>query len=290
MDSVSSTVRERLTDARQAFTKAEIKVVRELLANYPVGGLTTVSGLARRAQVSDPTVVRLAHKLGFDGFAGLQQSLLAEVDAHLNSPLTLLAGRRKNTGEGDLEQFLRETAETTRSAAGGTVPTHFKAAVTLLVDPANRILCLGGRFSRHLAAILRVHLQQLRPKVEFLAEPELELADRLIDIGARDVLVVYDFRRYQPNIVHFAVEAQARGCKVILITDKWRSPIATTAEIVFPVPVESSSPFDSMVPALALTEAVIAAAATRNADQLEQRLERIEDLRAGYRSALAGPG
>ena len=290
MNGVPFTVRERLTDARQAFTKAEIKVVRELLANYPVGGLTTVSGLAKRAHVSDPTVVRLAHKLGFDGFADLQQSLLAEVDAHLNSPLTLLAGRRRTTGEGDLEQFLHETAESTRNAACGTVPAHFEAAVALLIDQSHRILCLGGRFSRHLAAILRVHLQQLRPRVEFLAEPELELADRLIDVGARDVLVVYDFRRYQPNIVHFALEAQARGCKVILITDKWRSPIGATADIVFPVPVESSSPFDSMVPALAFTEALIAAAAARNADQLEQRLEWIEDLRAGYRSAVAGQG
>jgi hypothetical protein len=39
------TVKERLTDTGRNFTRSEIKVVRHLLANYPVSGLTTVSGL-----------------------------------------------------------------------------------------------------------------------------------------------------------------------------------------------------------------------------------------------------
>ena len=183
------TVRERLTDTRQKFTKSEVKVVRELLANYPVGGLTTVSGLARRAHVSDPTVVRLAHKLGFDGFGDLQNKLLAEVEAHLNSPLTILAGRRNEAAKDDdlLQHFLDRMAASTRGAGTEIMPAQFAAAAGLLVDRRNRVLCLGGRFSRHLAGVLRSHLQQLRSGVELLQEPEVELADRLIDVGRRDV-------------------------------------------------------------------------------------------------------
>lgn len=283
------TVRERLTDARQTFTKAEIKVIREMLANYPVGALTTVSSLARRARVSDPTVVRLAAKLGFEGFGSLQQALLAEVEAHLNSPLTILAGQREAVArDNHVQGFLDEAAGATRAAAGEIVPAQFEAAATLLTDTRKRLLCLGGRFSRYLAGILRQHMQQLRPHVELLTEGEAELADRLVDVGARDVLAVYDFRRYQANVVHFAGEAHRRGCRVILVTDRWRSPIAEIADVVFPLPVESSSPFDSMVPALAVTEALIAAAAGRARD-LDDRLEAIEHLRADYRAATGAP-
>lgn len=282
------TVRDRLTDANQAFTKSEVKVVRELLANYPVGGLTTISGLAKRAHVSDPTVVRLAHKLGFDGFADFQKNLLAEVEAHLSSPLTILAERRRDTARDDrLQQFLEGMAEATRATSDGILPGHFETAADLLVNPRSRILCLGGRFSRHLAGIMRWHLQQLRPRVELLADPEYELADRLIDICRHDVLVVYDFRRYQPNVIQFSAEAHGRGCKTILITDKWRSPIATTAEIVFSIPVESASPFDTMVPALAITEALIAAVTARSGHKVDDRLESIERIRGDYWSALA---
>ena len=59
------------------------------------------------------------------------------------------------------------------------------------------------------------------------------------------------------------------------------------ADIVLPVPVESSSPFDTMIPALALTEALIAAATARCADKLHDRLEEIERNRSGYQTVLA---
>ena len=277
------TVRDRLTDPCRSFTKAEMKVVRELLANYPVGGLTTVSSLARRAHVSDPTVVRFVTKLGYEGFGDLQKSLLAEVEDHLNSPLTILAGRgRGSVGDDPLGQFLSEMATATRAGGDEIVTADFKAAADVLVDRRKRILCLGGRFSRHLAGILRWHLQQLRSQVENLVDPEMELPDRLIDVGSRDVLVVYDFRRYQANVVHFAQEAHSRGCKIILMTDTWRSPISDFADIVLPVPVASSSPFDTMVPALALTEALIAAVTARVAGQLDERLQEIESIRSRY--------
>ena len=178
------TVRDRLTDPGRSFTKAEMKVVRELLANYPVGGLTTASGLARRARVSDPTVVRLAAKLGYDGFGDLQKSLIAELDAHLNFPLTILAGRGgRLDGENLPHHFLSEMAGAIRAAGGEIIVAEFGAAVDLLADRRKRVLCLGCRFSRHLAGILRSHFQQLRPQVENLAEAEAELPDRLIDVG-----------------------------------------------------------------------------------------------------------
>ena len=282
-------VRDRLTDPGRSFTKAEMKVVRELLANYPVGGLTTVSSLARRAHVSDPTVVRLVAKLGYEGFGELQKSLLAEVDAHLNSPLTILAGRRSEPANDDLlRQFLSGMAGATQATGDEIVKAEFEAATDLLADRRKRVLCLGGRFSRHLAGILRWHLQQLRSQVESLVDPEMELPDRLIDVGPRDVLVVYDFRRYQANVVHFAREAHARGCRTILVTDKWRSPVSEFAEIVLPVPVESSSLFDTMVPALALTEALIAAVTTRVTEKLDERLQQIESIRSRYQEAFNG--
>lgn len=153
----------------------------------------------------------------------------------LNSPLTILAEKRKEDAQNDLlRHFLEGMALALDSTADEIVRAHFEQAADFLVDPRKRIPCLGDRFSGHLAAILRWHLQQLRPALEMLAEPEVELADRLVDVGARDVLVVCDFRRYQENVVFFATEAHARGCKTILFTDKWLSPIAESADIVFP--------------------------------------------------------
>src|SRR6476660_10271304 len=91
-------VRDRLLEPNRNFSNSEMKAVRVLLGNYPAAGLTTVSKLAKQAGVSDPTVLRLAQRLGFEGFAEMQEALLAEVEAHMRSPLTLPAAspaRRK---------------------------------------------------------------------------------------------------------------------------------------------------------------------------------------------------
>ncbi len=45
-----------------------------------------------------------------------------------------------------------------------------------------------------------------------------------------------------------------------------------------------------MVPALAVTEALIASVTQRFSGGLDERLEEIEQLRAGYRAAFSGPG
>ncbi|MNF11564.1 hypothetical protein D3C80_2128030 [compost metagenome] len=47
-------------------------------------------------------------------------------------------------------------------------------------------------------------------------------------------------------------------------------------------PVDTVSPYDTMVPAIAQTEAVIAALTARLATQSRGRIERMEDLRRGY--------
>ena len=74
-------IREDLAHTSQALTSAEAKIVQVLLADYPMSGLGTATRLARRAGVSDPTVVRLVIKLGYDGFPDFQAKLLAEVEA-----------------------------------------------------------------------------------------------------------------------------------------------------------------------------------------------------------------
>jgi DNA-binding MurR/RpiR family transcriptional regulator len=202
----------------------------------------------------------------------------------------MLAGRRGEiAGDDVLRSCFEGAVVSVRSASDEILPANFETAAALLADHRMRICCLGGRFSRHLAAILKWHLQQIRPGTELLGEADVDLADRLVDMGARDVLTVYDFRRYQTNVVQFANEATMAGCKTILITDKWKSPIARSAKVVFTVPVESVSPFDTMVPALVLTEALIAATTRRLEGKLGERLEMIEKYRSARNVTFEAP-
>jgi DNA-binding MurR/RpiR family transcriptional regulator len=101
----------------------------------------------------------------------------------------------------------------------------------------------------------------MRPGVDAVPDGSLSRAARVLDLGAADVLVVFDFRRYEEETVNFGRRAAKQGATLILITDQWLSPLASDAAVTLPCPVESTVPFDSLTPAMAVTEALIAALA-----------------------------
>ncbi|MDF0752850.1 MurR/RpiR family transcriptional regulator, partial [Marinobacter sp. 71-i] len=88
--------------------------------------LGSASSLARRAGVSDPTVVRLAVKLGYEGYPDFQAKLLAEVEARLHSPLLMMEAKRPSGSEDNpILAYLASVDEAMGKAAGITPLTTY---------------------------------------------------------------------------------------------------------------------------------------------------------------------
>jgi DNA-binding MurR/RpiR family transcriptional regulator len=276
-------IRDRLTDGAITFTRSELKIVRQLLSNYPAAGLNTVAHLAAAAGVSNPTVVRFANTLGFEGYPEFQKALLSEVQERMSSPLSMLDERRPSLEQENFYQyFLRASIHALESSMQMLPSEDFEAAVDAAADMSARIHCLGGRFSGFLAGLLWSHMKQLRGDTRWINGSQADQVDQLVDLGKRDVLFVYDYRRYQNDTIRFARQAATQGARIVLFTDRWLSPIADFATVTLTAPVDTVSPYDTMVPAIAQTEAVIAALTARLATQSRGRIERMEELRRGY--------
>ncbi len=279
-------VRDRMLEPNRNFSNSEMKAVRVLLANYPAAGLTTVSKLAKQAGVSDPTVLRLAQRLGFDGFAEMQEALLAEVETHMRSPLTLPSAPPSRGKPNAYQAFFAETLAQCEAVVRGTATADYERAVALLTDPRMEILCLGGRFSRFLAGILQRCLYHLRESTRLLDGSAADLVDEIASLGKRHVLAVFDYRRYQTDVVRFASAAHARGVHVILFTDQWASPIAAFADIVITAPTATSSPFDTLVTPLLQVEAVAVGVAERLGADWRSRAALLEEVRNDHNVTL----
>ncbi|MDG2480942.1 MAG: SIS domain-containing protein, partial [Alphaproteobacteria bacterium] len=96
------------------------------------------------------------------------------------------------------------------------------------------------------------------------------------------VLLVFDVRRYQKDTIALTRTAKAQGATVVLITDPWLSPIADLADHVLTVDVEAPSPYDSMVPSVALVEALVAGVVAKLGKTTRSRISDLERLREGY--------
>lgn len=268
------TVAERVQVAH--LTPAERKVVRVLLADYPVRGLAPVAKLAADAGVSAPTVLRLVSKLGFDSYPDFQQALKSEVSARLSSPLSMHAVSDQVDALARSERVLCDGI----AASFASLPkAEFDHAVRLLSDSRRGLTLIGGRFSSMLAEYLAAHLRILRPNVRVVSAGDR--ISSMLDVGRGDVLVAFDYRRYQHDTVRLALIAKRQGATLIAFTDPYLSPLAAHADVILTTSVASPSPFDALTPAVALVETVIAALVDQLGAAPRERMARYDALFAG---------
>ncbi|MBQ1073293.1 MurR/RpiR family transcriptional regulator [Micromonospora sp. C31] len=277
---VAALVRQRLGEC----SPAERRVARALLASYPAAGLGTVASLAERAEVSAPTVLRFLSRLGFGGYPEFQRALRDELTERETSPLTAYRAAERTGGrpEGALPRAAASLPEAVAGTLAELPQGELDAAVRLLADQHLRVTAAGGRFSGLLAHYLVLHLMQVRGGSRLLPSTPVERTDMLVDVGRRDLFVLFDFRRYEEPTLALAREVTARGARVLLFTDRWLSPVAGLAEVVLPSRVESPSPYDSFVPTLALVETLVAALIDRLGPVAGKRLKAMEQAQQTY--------
>ncbi|MDJ1371564.1 MurR/RpiR family transcriptional regulator [Gulosibacter molinativorax] len=280
----SESVTERINVRFSALTNAERRAARTLLSDYPVAGLTSVHRFAEAAGVSAATIVRFTKTLGFDGYREFQDSLRGEMQAREDSALSI-AQRRAPSGAaaGALEQ-LRASESVYLAGIDKTFTALRESEVEQLLqwlsDARTGIVSVGGAFSGLLAEYLVRELSMYRPGMRLCPQDAIGRVDLLADSGPRgDVWIVFDFRRYSPATELIAEQAKRAGARITVITDRWLSPIAKFADAVLSCRVEARGPSDTLVPAMALVEALCESAVARIGEPGLARLNRMDPLR-----------
>lgn len=273
-------VPERIRKVDASLTPSERRIADVLSDSNLMMGLENVATLAERARVSGPTVVRFASKLGFDGFPQLQSALRTDLRARLASPLDnytqakMPSERAVLTSSAAARVFNAGISRTLGRLSG---PMLKKACQQLLNDSCS-VHLVGGRFTQHIAAMFWGHLHQLRPDIHLMQPGVVSLQEQALDFGRRDLLMVFDIRRYQPDIIELARLARGRRATLMLITDPLLSPIARWAKYLFTCDLDSPSPHNSLVPCLALVETMVTELNRLGGERGRRRIAELEAL------------
>lgn len=272
---------ERIRTAMPELSPAERRVARALLSKYPTAGLESTAALAERAGASAPTVVRFVSRLGVSGYREFQQLLRDEVQQRRASPLTQLPLLDLKSPINELQAvsvkvFEHEVADTLKA-----LPlSELEAAVEMLAARRHRVTGMGGRYSSLLADYLDLHLRQMRPDTRTHQPSPYRDAPLILDTSRRDVVVVFDFRRYQRDVVDLARRLHDRGARILLVTDPWLSPVAEVADVVLPARVQGPSPFDSLVSAMAVVEVLVAGVHAKLGSAAAERIANADEVSA----------
>lgn len=266
---------QRIGQFGATLTGAERRVAEVVLAHPQLVAFGTVADLAGEAGAGAATVVRLAGKLGFDGFTALQASVqhdlanqLRPAAQRIREPMaTDLVGRQAQLEQANVVSTLRSIDESTLA----DVVEHLSAT-------DRRVRLLSGDASRGVSLQLIGDLTALRDDVSLIDGNDIAVKREVALLRPSDVLLVLDLRRYERWLIDAATAARARGVWTVAVTDSLLSPLSALADRTFVVAAAGGGPFDSHVGTLALFNVL----ATGVADQLRaaatERLDRLETV------------
>lgn len=274
----------RVAAAAAELTPAERRAADALLDDPKLVAFGTVAQLAARSGTSGPTVVRLASKLGFDGFVGLQAAVQEELADQLRPATERI---REPPLPGDVvARVLAADLENVRASLEAVAPEDFQGAVGLLADRRRAVHVLAGELAAPLGLALVTQLDLLRPGVGAIGGSPVRTSRRLAAVGRGDVVVVIDHRRYERWVLGAAGRAAAAGAVLVAITDRRLSPLAAGARHTFVVRARGAGPFDSHAGGLSLVHALVAGVAARLRRAAVGRIDAVEAAWAAGRDLV----
>jgi DNA-binding MurR/RpiR family transcriptional regulator len=273
----TSTLADRVTASMASLSESERRAARALLARYPTTGMETVALFAERAKVSGPTILRFVAKLGFTGYPEFRRALREEMEAQSEYPLTRPHVGGTSPALTELSQSLVAVLEASMAMAS---TADIAKLTDLLIDERRQVFIFGGDFTEPAARHLEFHLRKTRTRVRMFSPSLPRRADELAEIKRKDVVIMFDIRRYQADTFRTAEIAKERGAVVALFTDQWMSDVAQVAEIVLRARVDVPSPWDSLIGIIALVEAMALSIDMRQWPIARARYETIERVRS----------
>lgn len=284
MNKAMRTIEQQIKAAFDGLTRAERQLASHIMRNYPVAALGSITALAKGADVSTPTVVRLTQKLGYKGYPDFQTVVRAEVEERLVSPL---AKHDRWAGGVPQTHMLNRFADAVMGNLQATLAqvdhAEFDAIAALMADPARRVYATGGRITHALADYFVTHMNVIRSGVTLLSDRGSAWPPALIEMKKDDVLLVLDIRRYESSVLQLAEMAADQGALVVLITDQWVSPASTFASHRLSAHVEAPSAWDSTVAIQLLLETLLATVENLTWSETQGRMQRLEELYARSR-------
>jgi DNA-binding MurR/RpiR family transcriptional regulator len=273
-------LQDRITARLARMSRAERKVAEYLQANSRLAIFATAEQIAAAAGTSDATVVRTARTLGYSGLLELRHSLTQQV-VQATSPSRELPEPADQDGESAslLAHVFTEATERLVDTLRRISEKEFARAVEIL-DDAEEVLAYGIGPSEMVARYLAVRLGRIGRRGRATGATGFRLADDLLALGPRDVVVLYLPSRLIAEIEVVLDHAEAVGARTVLVTDTLGSVFADRVDVVLPAGRSLTGAIGEGVTSQVLTDALLLALATRDESRATARSELLTALRS----------
>ncbi|AWM88534.1 MurR/RpiR family transcriptional regulator [Microvirga sp. 17 mud 1-3] len=214
--------------------KAERRVADLVLQDIEGTTRSSIKSFAAQAEVSEPTVMRFARRMGCDGFSDFKMRLAQD---YAVGRMYIEAERRVQEGDaGTTAQRVYQSGMNALSTAFGSLQEQTLSDAATILANARQIVCLGvGGSSAIMAQEMENRLFRFGLSVTASADPyKQQMLAAIADKG--DAFLIFSVTGKPQSLVDAARTAAGRGAAVIAVTLP-ASPLAQRASLLVPLAI-----------------------------------------------------
>lgn len=254
-------------------TPRQDQVMGVLRAQPRLASYSSVTDVAVAANANASTVTRTAQALGYEGWTDFQVEFRSRYLASLSA--VEVAAEHGSRGQDPCQLALTtdqsNLAFLARQLDPGTVHDAAKAIArarrTWVV--ASGSYAVPGRALEHNVGIAGYDIR--------LLSDVAALVNSMARVVADDVVVIFSLWRVYDSTARAARLAAAAGAHVVVVSDDHESEIVRHADTVLIVPSEGAGFFPSLVPSLAIAEAIAVEVASVDPQRSQESIRSAEN-------------
>ncbi|MEV6594649.1 MurR/RpiR family transcriptional regulator [Streptomyces acidicola] len=275
-ETAAPTVRLRELFDGPRLSPGQRRIAQYLIEHITEAAFLSITDLAERVGVSQPSVTRFAAAVGFSGYPALREQLQAIALSALGSTPATTAEKRSNELQAAVDAEIANLENMRRDFAD---PDQV-IAVGRALSRSTPLTVLGLRISGSLAEYFAYAARRIHPDVRLVTRGGSVAYDALLqsrEAGGTWLLAFSMPRHGQETLTALRV-AHSAGLKVALITDLALGPVADEADAVFTTGTGSRLVFDSYAAPVLMSAALLQAMTDADPERTQARLEEYEQI------------
>ncbi|MBL3666115.1 MurR/RpiR family transcriptional regulator [Streptomyces sp. M2CJ-2] len=271
---VSPTSQLRTLFDRPRLSPGQRRIAQYLIEHITEAAFLSITDLAERVGVSQPSVTRFASAVGFSGYPALREKLQAIALG------TLPGGPAEEHRGNELQAAVDVELENLENLRRDLADADRVIEIGRTLSASAPLTVLGLRISVSLAEYFAYAARRIHPDVRLVTRGGSVAYDALLqsrEAGGTWVLAFSMPRHAQETLTAMRV-ARGAGLKVALITDLALGPLADEADVTFATGTGSRLVFDSYAAPGVMCAALLQAMTDADPERTQARLEEYEQV------------
>lgn len=225
-------------------TKNEKLIYEFILRNKEKACFMTSTAIAGELGIGDTSVIRLSRTLGFTSFTAFRKALQEETLAQGLAVLSHVPYEKKDKADtlalAEIPSLVRQSfMKKAEMDFANNTDVKYQETAKLIVKAEKKYIA-GFRNTAGIADYFSTILSHVLPNVRRVNRKD-GFEDEAIDMGEKDILILFSLPRYSKNASLVLQMAQEAHCRTIVFTDKVTAPVTAGAAKVIVNDIDSVS-------------------------------------------------